>query len=370
MVHYRTPDLAAAAVAALRAADGTRADNDRLEIVVVDNGSTAQERARLEALPARYLDAGGNRGYAGGVNLGVAATDAELVALMNPDVEVPPGSLDALFAALEDGQVAAAGPRLWWDRARTFQLPPTERRRPTVELRTVLALRGGAWAREARAAWRAHARPFRTATTPFASYELSGALLAVRRDAWDRLGPFDEGYRLYFEETEWLDRARRAGLEARYVPAAEAVHGFARSSAGEPRAAAWFEASARRFRRACYGRGFARLLESAHERLTPPSPPWPAPFGIEDTAPRARSPLWIEASISPLGFPAAARRLEVESIAEGIRNGDLLALPDALHRRLDGAPYALRLVDDRGVELALRIVNRPDDQNRSQSPLA
>ena len=40
---------------------------------------------------------------------------------------------------------------------------------------------------------------------------LTGACLAISRDAWDAIGPFDEEYFMYGEESHWQRRAREAG---------------------------------------------------------------------------------------------------------------------------------------------------------------
>ena len=104
-------------------------------------------------------------------------------------------------------------------------------------------------------------------------------MLAISRAAWSRVGPFDESYRLYFEETDWLLRLEAAGLSSRQAAGAEAVHGFAHSTKGEPQAALWFEQSARLFRERHYGRRYARLHDRLAGRLDPargmaPPPPW------------------------------------------------------------------------------------------------
>ncbi len=91
IVHYHTPGLVGRAVEALRS--DLQTSGLEGEILVVDNGSDASARAYLGALPVRYIDAGRNRGYAGGFNLGAAGTDAEILMLMNPDVLVLPGCL-------------------------------------------------------------------------------------------------------------------------------------------------------------------------------------------------------------------------------------------------------------------------------------
>ncbi|HZF10345.1 MAG TPA: glycosyltransferase family 2 protein [Thermoanaerobaculia bacterium] len=348
IVHYHTPALAAEAVAAL-AADlagaGLTAD-----LVLVDNGSDAAGREILERLPVRRLDPGENLGYAGGVNLGVAnAPAAEAIVLMNPDVLVLPGCLAALLAELAAG-AEIAGPRAYWDRGRQLVLPPAEARSRRGELLHLLAGRGEGWAARARRRWRRHARRHWEAERPLPSHELSGSLLALRRSAWERVGPFDSGYRLFFEETDWLLRARRAGLPSRYVPAAQAIHLYNQSGALEPRSREWFEASAERFRKRHYGawfppvlRGLARL--PASPSLRPPEPL--APGGGLDLGALGPFPLWIEVSPNPLGFPAAAHR--VESAAEG-----RWQLPPEIAAQFPGGGLFVRVTDPHGRELLRR----------------
>src|SRR6266545_6007680 len=216
LVHYHTPLLAAAAVEALLQDAGQ--SGLTIEGVVVDNGSDEAGRALLDSLPFERIDAGANLGFAGGVNLGAARTRSELMVLMNPDVQVLPGCLGALAAALRAG-AAVAGPRFYWDGERRMLLPPAEERSHAAELSALWATRGEPWAVRARRRWREHARRHWEAERPLASYALSGSLLAITRAAWERVGPFDAGFRLYFEETDWLRRAERTGLPARYVPA-------------------------------------------------------------------------------------------------------------------------------------------------------
>ncbi len=337
LVHYHTPELARGACAAL--ARDAETSGLELETVLVDNGSREQDRGLLAALPARRLDPGRNLGYAGGANAGVGATSADLVVVMNPDVEVLPGCLGALAGELEAG-AAAAGPRFYWDRGQSFLLPPTESVSRAAEVLAVLARRGERWARLARRRWRRHARRYWSAGESFPGYDLSGALLAFRRDAWRQVGPFDEGYRLYYEETDWLQRLRAAGLAARFVPAAEAVHLYAQSAAGEARAEAWRLDSGRRFRRRVYGPAFTRWLERLSGRAPTvadrdPAPP-PAP---------GQPAAWLEVSPSPLGVPAAGQRLTPPSPPA--------ALPAEILGRLAAGTYYLRSVDAAGRELGL-----------------
>ena len=339
LVHYHAAELAVAAQAAL--AGDLRTAGLEAEWVVVDNGSRPEERARLRALPVVLAEPGVNLGYAGGANLGVRSTSAEIVLLMNPDVVVQPGCAAALASTLEEG-AAAAGPRFFWDSGRRFLLPPTEQRTRYDELLRLAAERGARWARLARRRWRRHAQRCWTARRTYECHELSGALLAFRRQAWEELDGFDEGYRLYFEETDWLERLRRHGRPARFVPGAEAIHLYAQSTAGEPRAGRWFADSHRRFRRRFYGRAFTSLLELMARIWRPAAPYVPAS--------QSGGAAWLEVSPSTVGFPAAGRRLE-ETESESI--------PEEILERLAPGTYHLRTVDADGRELDCRALQHP-----------
>ena len=348
LVHYRTPELVAPAVAALREDAG--ASGLELEIALVDNGSEERDREAWRGLGLARIESGGNAGYAGGVRRGFEATAAPLVVAMNPDVEVRRGCLAALVEALESG-ADAAGPELHWDGAGRVLLPPTEERTLAAELLSILAARGfETIARRARRRWRRHARRHWDAVAPIASTSLSGALLAFRRDAWNRIGPFDEGYRLYFEETDWLLRLARAGGRSLYVPAARAAHWHARSSFREPAAAVWFAEAEQRFRRRRYGSAGSALLSFAG-RLGAPEEAAEAALSAEakDAPPEVdlarlgltRPPAWIEISPRRRGFPAAGART----------NGVAAWRPPAdVWRREETPPLWLRAVDARGVE--------------------
>jgi GT2 family glycosyltransferase len=346
LVHYRTPELLARAVAALNAElAGSGLDAD---LIVVDNGGEAA--GGPPGLPVRWLAAGRNLGYAGGLNLGVSKTRADVLLLMNPDVEVLPGCLAALVGALAGG-AAVAGPRFYWEPARQLMLPPTEVRSRPSELLRRLATHGERWAARVRRRWRRHARRHWLAAHAFPSLALSGALLAVRRDAWERVGPFDEGFPLYFEETDWLKRLARQGLTAWYVPAAAAVHRYNQSGAREPRAAAWFAESAARFERRHYGAWFSWLMRCVPDRGTarladPPALARGLPAIDLSGSPRpAPGPLWVEVSPSRLGFPAAA------AIVAGDPPGTW-RFPAAAWEYLTPGAYRLQTVDAAGRELA------------------
>lgn len=81
-----------------------------MQLIVVDNASADGGRQRVAArFPEVTLIASPeNRGYAAGINLGLAAARGALIAPLNADVEVAPGWLDALVEHLEDHPAVGA----------------------------------------------------------------------------------------------------------------------------------------------------------------------------------------------------------------------------------------------------------------------
>ncbi|MGH9003802.1 MAG: glycosyltransferase, partial [Acidimicrobiia bacterium] len=85
------------------------------EIVVVDNDSSDGSLAALRrAWPGvRIVASGGNLGYARAANLGIAATTAPVVAVLNPDTVVRPGAAKSLLARFDgEADLGALGPTL------------------------------------------------------------------------------------------------------------------------------------------------------------------------------------------------------------------------------------------------------------------
>jgi len=91
---------------------------EALSVVVVDNnGPTGDLAERLDLPGVTVVDAGRNRGFAGGCNLGIEALGAvDYVALLNNDATVDPDWLAPLVAVLEaDPTVGAACPKIVFD---------------------------------------------------------------------------------------------------------------------------------------------------------------------------------------------------------------------------------------------------------------
>lgn len=195
------------------------------QVVVVDNGG----RGGLPGLAGapddvrrclRVVRTGANLGYGAGANRGVAATETEVVVVANPDIEVHPGALAVLVAELAaDPTVAVVGPRIDEPDGRRY---PSARRFPSVADAAGHALLGRLWPDNR------FSRRYRMddldLSRPSSVDWVSGACFAVRRDAWEELGGFDEGYFMYAEDMDLCWRARQAGWTVRFQPAAAVTH--------------------------------------------------------------------------------------------------------------------------------------------------
>jgi GT2 family glycosyltransferase len=246
------------AVASLRRA--FQAESAVGEIIVVDCASPEPERAPLSDLPVdRLVLLPDNRGYSGGLNAGLSAARSRNLLLANADVVFGEGSLGPLLSAIEDRGVGAAAPRLSWDEEGRIWLPPGWEPGFFRDVGEALAgkfprldrRRFARWAREAFRLWREGGEVG----------QLTGAVLATRKDVFDRVGRFDEAYAFEYEETEWEDRVRRAGYRLRYVPCSRMRHLYARSAVRNPETAGRRAASRRLYRRRRYGRAGAALLD-------------------------------------------------------------------------------------------------------------
>jgi N-acetylglucosaminyl-diphospho-decaprenol L-rhamnosyltransferase len=192
------------------------------DVVVADNASR-DDSARLLAeseLPARFLATGRNRGYGGGANFGMAASDSELVLVLNADVEVCPGAVPALVAALDsEADVAIVGPRVL---NTDGSLYPSARSFPALGDALGHAFLGLVAPRNR---WSARYKllGWDHATRCDVDW-VSGACFLARREALDGLSGFDESYFMYSEDVDLCWRAWRAGWRVAYEPAAAVVH--------------------------------------------------------------------------------------------------------------------------------------------------
>jgi len=229
-----------------------------IRAVVVDNSSgdlpeIAQAVAENDwADWVTLVSAPRNGGFAYGNNLGMERAYADdhpqYVYLLNPDAQVRPGAIGALTRFLESHpEVGIVGSSFEncdgseWPFAFRFPSLVSEIDNG-MELGIVTHL------------LRRWVVPRRMTRAPQPADWVSGASMMIRHDVLAAIGGLDENYFLYFEETDFCRRARRAGFSTWYVPESRVMHIGGQSTQVTSSTAAlerlpsyWFESRRRYF---------------------------------------------------------------------------------------------------------------------------
>jgi GT2 family glycosyltransferase len=238
ILHHRNwPDVRATVDAVL--AEGV----PHGDVLIVDNASFDGSVSRIrDAYPdIRVQELLSNAGYAGGMNAGLRTVPDRDVLLLTHETILSSGSLVALTSELErNPRAGIVGPLLAYrdDPHRVFSAGGEFDRHMTTNHR------------------RAGSEVERCRTEPTVAVEwLDGACLLVRRECRADVGELDEGYFLYFEETDYCCRARALGWTLSCVPAAVALQ----QPGGAPRAL-WVRNRLRFLRRHAGSKQFARRI--------------------------------------------------------------------------------------------------------------
>jgi GT2 family glycosyltransferase len=191
-------------------------------VVVVDNASEDGTIGEAERRNVRLITNQSNAGFAAAVNQGIRALDTPLLLLLNPDAIIQAG-IEHLRDACGDPQTAAAGGTLV-NKLGEPQVGFMVRRFPSpAALCLECLLVNRLWPRNS-VNWHYRCLDL-DYSVPLEVEQPAGAFLMIRRDAWERLGGFDESfYPLWFEDVDFLKRAKQNGYRICYVPGAVAEH--------------------------------------------------------------------------------------------------------------------------------------------------
>jgi GT2 family glycosyltransferase len=188
-----------------------------LTVIVVDNGSTNDSVARIRSAhpDISLLESGKNLGFAGGNNIGIRyalAGSADYFWLLNNDTLPAPGALSALVAkALTSEYIGAVASICYYaDAPLTVQ----------------------AWGGARVNLWVGYARNSMEPRNDDWFHSLYGASILIARPAIYDVGMLDEGFFLYWEETEFCLRLRKKNWLLAAAPESHVLHKVAASSDG------------------------------------------------------------------------------------------------------------------------------------------
>jgi GT2 family glycosyltransferase len=182
-----------------------------------------------DRFPAVELVEQENRGLAFGWNTGVERTSGRYVLLLNSDAWLDDGALEALVGFADaHPRAAVVGPRLRYPDGR---LQRSVRGFPTLWRLATEFLYLRKLAPRTRALNAFYAGGFDHAAVREAEVVM-GAVWLVRREAIMEVGPADDAFFLFSEETDWAYRFRQAGWQVFFFPGAGATHVYAASHKG------------------------------------------------------------------------------------------------------------------------------------------
>src|SRR5207248_2613989 len=134
--------------------------------------------------------------------------------VLNPDIRLRPGCVRTLVDALAQPRTGITVPRLY---EANGEQAPSLRREPSVTRALAAAMIGGHRAGRIGTLGELVYDPARY-EVPGVYDWATGAAMMISRECMDAIGPWDESFFLYSEETEYALRARDAGFLLRYVP--------------------------------------------------------------------------------------------------------------------------------------------------------
>lgn len=266
ILNWRTPEMTLkAAQEAMVAMEGiagaiTLVDNDSQ-----DGSFEAMSAAALGWPRVRVLQSGRNGGYGAGNNHGIRAglpdgSKPDFVYILNSDAFPAPDAIRALLEYLQTHpDVGFAGSHIHGEAGESHV---TAFRFPSIASEFEGAARTGPISRLLKNAIVAPDLPLASTQVDW----VAGASVLMRQSALDQIGLFDEGFFLYFEETDLCRRAARAGWPTVYVVESRVMHlGSVSTGMKEWRRVPsyWF-ASRRYYFEKSHGRGYALLATLAH----------------------------------------------------------------------------------------------------------
>ena len=197
IVTYKTRDLLQKCLESLRSEAKTM--QPMLHVIVVDNASADGTLEMLQTYPeveliANQQNTGPATAFNQGISLAIGGSDYLLV--MNSDIEVLPGTIQAMYAYLEarPGVDGVCGPlcspsgKKLFIRTHIWRLRPRNLKRPM------------------RVEW------------------IGTGFGMTRADTFKRIGGYDENYYFFNEDLDWTERAKRSRCRFMFLPEAPVIH--------------------------------------------------------------------------------------------------------------------------------------------------
>jgi len=193
------------------------------EIIVTDNASTDDSIARLEKTHnnVEIIKSEKNLGFAAGNNLALSRCKGKNIMLLNPDTLLTEGAVDKMTDYLENHSgTGVVGPSLTDEKGNIH--PSTAGSFPEL---FVIFCEVSGLTKLFPSSSRIRGLYMRSKKQkPLEVDWVSGACIMLRHKVFDKTGPLNESFFLYFEDQEWCYRIKKKGYKIIFLPQAKVIH--------------------------------------------------------------------------------------------------------------------------------------------------
>ncbi|MBT4277257.1 glycosyltransferase family 2 protein [Candidatus Falkowbacteria bacterium] len=195
--------------------------NVDFEVFVVDNDShdNTAEMIKKDFQQVRLIENNFNAGFAKANNQAIKKSQGKLVLLLNPDMQVLPGTLEKMVEWMkQDKKAGVVGCRLIDENKKTV---PHVRRFPTFFDQLMIILKVP------------HLFPFVLNKYLMKDFDydketevdsIRGAFFMIKREVIEKVGEMDEQYFLWFEEVDYCKQVKKAGFKIMYNPEVRCIN--------------------------------------------------------------------------------------------------------------------------------------------------
>ncbi len=221
--------------------DLSKLDTTGLDVqcVIVDNGSTDGtdkfiKHYRLSNMAIKYIQTGSNLGFTGGNNIGInyaLEQGSEYVLLLNNDMVIPKNLLTGLVKFMKtSSKIGLVSPKIYFAKGYEFHAGRYKKH----ELGKVIWYAGGKidWDN----IYTSHIGVDEVDKGQFDKIKetgnANGACVLIKSEVFDKVGLLDDGLFLYWEDTDFCQRAIRGGYKVYYFPLVSVWHKVSASAGG------------------------------------------------------------------------------------------------------------------------------------------